>query len=94
MKGTDRPKLYHLPLFGIVIDQRMALVSGTHMQLIIEKTTPKIRKSSGICWKVIDSVIVNVADATVEKIKDMLIEIIPIRDSMESCHLVPIEKCE
>ncbi|EFP08523.1 hypothetical protein CRE_15561 [Caenorhabditis remanei] len=92
VKGTDHPKLYHLPLFGIVIDQRMALVSGTHMQLIIEKTTPKIRKSSGICWKVIDSVIVNVTDATVEKIKDMLIEIIPIRDSMESCHLVPIEK--
>ncbi|CAO4374140.1 unnamed protein product [Caenorhabditis nigoni] len=90
--GTDHPMLYQLPTFGFVIDRNSTLVSGAHMQLILEKISPKLRRSSSACWSVISSKVVNFSDVTVEKVKDMQTEAIPLKDAMEPCSVISIEK--
>lgn len=92
VKSTDHPMIYKLPTFGFVVDPKSSLVSGSHMQLVLEKTPQNLRKRSGICWRVIDSLIVTESDVTVEKIREVLVENVPLKDSMELSHFAPIEK--
>lgn len=86
--GTDHSLLYELPTFGYVIDPKSSLVSGAHMQLIIEKTSWQIRRISGACWKVVSSMIVDPSDVTVEKTKDIRNEAIPLKHTMLPCKVV------
>ncbi|CAL2040595.1 unnamed protein product [Caenorhabditis brenneri] len=92
VKSTDHPMIYKLPLFGFVVDPKSSLVSGSHMQLVLEKTSQNLRKRSGACWRVIDSLVVTESDVTVEKIKEVSVENVPLKDSMELSHFVQIEK--
>ncbi|CAI2350760.1 unnamed protein product [Caenorhabditis sp. 36 PRJEB53466] len=88
VKGTDHPLLFELPYYGIVIAQKNTLVSGAHMQLVLEKMSTQIVKISGVCWKVISSIAVNPKDVKVEKMQELLVHYIPLRDSMETSVLV------
>lgn len=92
VKSTDHPMVYKLPLFGFVIDSKSSLVSGSHMQLVLEKNPQTLRKRSGACWKVIDSMVVKESDVTIEKIREILVEIVPLKDSMDLSNFVAFEK--
>uniref|UniRef100_A0A8R1HKK0 Uncharacterized protein n=1 Tax=Caenorhabditis japonica TaxID=281687 RepID=A0A8R1HKK0_CAEJA len=81
--GTSHPLLFELPHFGFVLDRKASLVSGTHVQLVLEKTSNRIRKMGGVCWRVIDSVEVKPDDVTVEKLQDLMVHYVPLKDAMD-----------
>lgn len=92
VKSTDHPMLFELQMFGPVIDKKSSLISGAFMQIVLEKTSSRIRRMSGVCWRVIYSLIVSGAENMVENSQSVRIEAISQRDAMETSHIIPIEK--
>lgn len=92
VKGTDLAHLFELPHFGFIIDRKAALISGNYVQLVLEKTSPKVRKVSGVCWIVEQSLVVQPQDVTIEKLQELPVLYVETRDAMEVSNIVAVER--